>query len=195
MAKLYFRYSTMNGGKSTALLQAAFNYEERGMKVLVLKPAVDSKGGDKVVSRLGMGRKADILVRPTDKVSALVGDSADLKCILIDEAQFLTPSQVDELFWIAVHRNIPVLAYGLRTDFSMTAFPGAARLLQLAHELQELKTICRCGKKAVVNGRKVNGSFVCQGDQLAIDGEHDVEYEALCGACYDKLVLHPDQAA
>lgn len=195
MAKLYFRYSAMNSGKSTALLQAAFNYEERGMRVLVLKPAVDSKGDDQIVSRLGMSRQADLLLKPTDKISNLLPSTDDLKCILVDEAQFLTPAQVDELFWTAVHRNIPVLAYGLRTDFSMVAFPGASRLLQLAHELQELKTICRCGKKAVLNGRKVNGKFVQEGAQLAIDGQHDVEYESLCGACYDKLVLHADQAA
>jgi thymidine kinase len=180
----------MNSGKSTALLQAAFNYEERGMKVLILKPAIDSKGDTHIISRLGVSREADILVRPEDKIETLLADCANCSCILIDEAQFLNPKQVDELFWFAVHHNIPVLAYGLRTDFATVGFPGASRLLELAHELQELKTICRCGKKAMLNGRKVNGEFVHEGEQVAIDGEQNVEYESLCGSCYDKLVFH-----
>ena len=186
MAKLYFRYSAMNSGKSTALLQAAFNYEERGMRAAILKPSVDSKGNDAVVSRLGLRRKVDYLISPKDTLAAILKDN-QLDCLLVDEAQFLTPDQIDELFWYAVNQNVPVLAYGLRTDFSMTAFPGASRLLELAHEIQELKTICRCGKKAVLNGRKINGSFVFEGDQVAIDGQGNVEYESLCGACYQKF--------
>ena len=190
MAKLYFRYSAMNSGKSTALLQAAFNYEERGMKVLILKPAIDSKGEDQIVSRLGVSRTADILIPAGKTAASLLPTLTDISCILVDEAQFLTPQQVDELFWLAVHQNIPVLAYGLRTDFATVGFPGASRLLEMAHELQELKTICRCGKKAIFNGRKVNGKFVAEGAQVAIDGQHDVQYESLCGNCYDRLVLH-----
>jgi thymidine kinase len=186
MAKLYFRYSAMNSGKSTALLQAAFNYEERGMRAAILKPAIDSKGEDAVVSRLGIERKVDYLIGPQDTVAGtLKGEKLD--CLLVDEAQFLTPTQIDELFWYAVNQNVPVLAYGLRTDFSMTAFPGASRLLELAHEIQELKTICRCGKKAVLNGRKINGKFVFEGDQVAIDGQGNIEYESLCASCYQKF--------
>lgn len=179
----------MNSGKSTALLQAAFNYEERGMKVFLIKPAIDRKGDRHIVSRLGLQREADVLLAPGGSVSASIGDMTDITCILVDEAQFLSPEQVEELFWLATDQNIPVLAYGLRTDFSTIGFPGASRLLELAHELQELKTICRCGKKAVLNGRKVNGKFVRVGSQVAIDGADNVEYESLCAQCYAELVL------
>lgn len=188
MAKLYFRYSAMNSGKSTALMQAAFNYEERGMNTLLLKPAIDTKGQEKITSRLGIERKVDILVKPTDSIAELLSGK-QTHCVLVDEAQFITPSQADELFWYAVNENVPVLAYGLRTDFQTAGFPGATRLLELAHELQELKTICRCGKKAMFNGRKINGVFVHEGNQVEIDDKDNIEYESLCAKDYQKLVL------
>lgn len=194
MAKLYFRYSAMNSGKTTALIQAAYNYEERNMRVVVIKPAVDSKGDAEIVSRLGMKRQVDILLAPTDKVAEVLSKHGDMRCILIDEAQFLEPAQVDDLFWYAVDRNVPVLAYGLRTDFQTKGFPGASRLLELAHELTELKTICRCGKKAVFNGRRVDGKFVVEGNQVEIDDKAHVEYEALCAQDYKKLVLLGQEA-
>jgi thymidine kinase len=192
MAKLYFRYSAMNSGKTTALIQAAFNYEERGMHVVVLKPRIDTKGESTIVSRLGAKRKVDLLVSPKDNVrSALEAQltKSHFDCLLVDEAQFLATKQIDDLFWFAVNRDIPVLTYGLRTDFKTNGFPGSTRLLELAHELQELKTICRCGRKALFNGRKVNGKFVASGDQVAIDGEAKVDYESLCATCYQDLVL------
>ncbi len=182
----------MNSGKTTALIQSAFNYEERGMRALVLKPGVDTKGGQEIVSRIGAKRKVDVVLASEasakEAIQAFRG-STELYCILVDEAQFLQPSQVDELFWYAVNEDVPVLSYGLRTDFKGTGFPGSTRLLELAHELQELKTICRCGKKALFNGRKVNGKFVAEGDQVAIDGEDAVEYESLCARCYQNEVL------
>lgn len=192
MAKLYFRYSAMNSGKSTMLIQAAHNYEERGMKVLVVKPYIDSKGANTVVSRLGTTRTADIVIKPgysIIKAIEAISKNQLIKCILVDEAQFLDPIQVDELFWYAVIKDIPVLAYGLRTDFKANGFPGSTRMLELAHEIQELKTICRCGKKALFNGRKVNGMFVSSGAQVAIDGEAQVDYESLCARCYKNKVL------
>lgn len=181
----------MNSGKSTALIQAAYNYEERGMAVIVMKPAVDSKGERKVVSRLGANRVADILLKPDDSARTVLDaqfKKSPFQCVLIDEAQFLAHEQVDDLFWFAVERDIPVLTYGLRTDFRTKGFPGSTRLLELAHELQELKTICRCGRKAVLNGRKQQGVFLSSGNQVAIEGEDKIEYESLCGACYKKLV-------
>jgi len=147
MAKLYFRYSVMNSGKTTSLMQVAHNYEERGLKTCVIKPKLDSKGGDNVLSRLGLKRKADILLEPDQLVSKLLANRADVECVLIDEAQFLTPEQVDDVFWFAVARDKPVITYGLRTDFQTKGFPGATRLLELAHSIEELKTICNCGKK------------------------------------------------
>jgi len=188
VAKLYFRYGAMNSGKSTGLLQAAFNYEERGQRVLLAKPATDTKGERDVVSRLGMTRAVDFLIAPGASVIDAFEEAASaapepVACLLIDEAQFLAPEQVDELLRIAVERGVPVLAYGIRTDFLTHAFPGSARLLELAHSLEELKTICRCGRKAMFNGRKIGDAFVFDGDQVAIDGE-TVTYESLCATCY-----------
>lgn len=192
MAKLYFRYGAMNSGKSTALLQAAFNYEERGQRVLLAKPRVDTKGDDAIVSRLGVTRRADVTFGPEDALLPLVrglrddlreATGSDLACLLVDEVQFATQEQVDDLLRIAILDDVPVLAYGIRTDFRTRAFPGSRRLLEVAHSLEELKTICRCGRKAVFNARTVGDRFVFDGDQVAIDGE-EVGYEALCGACY-----------
>lgn len=188
MAKLYFRYGAMNSGKSTALLQAAFNYEERGHRVVLAKPGVDAKAGSRISSRLGVEREADLLIGPRDSprlaLARVRGDGRpDVACLLIDEAQFLSAAQVDELFRIAVLDGVPVLAYGIRTDFQTHAFPGSQRLLEIAHAMEELKTICRCGRKAIFNARIVGGAFVFDGGQIAID-QGEVGYESLCGACY-----------
>ncbi|MCI4656452.1 thymidine kinase [Cryobacterium zhongshanensis] len=192
MAKLYFRYGAMNSGKSTSMLQAAYNYEERGHRVLLAKPSVDTKGDRGILSRLGVTRGVDFLLTPETDAYALfqehraqvvARDGLDVSALLVDEAQFLTEAQVDDLLRIAILENIPVLAYGIRTDFQTVAFPGSRRLLEIAHSLEELKTICRCGRKAVFNGRKIDGRFVFDGDQVAIDGAF-VTYESLCGSCY-----------
>jgi len=197
VAKLYFRFGAMNSGKSTGLLQAAYNYEERGQRVLLAKPAVDTKGDREIVSRLGVTRTVDVVLPADVDVRAAVAEAGatdpesarldgmvrPVSCVLVDEAQFLTPRQVDDLLRIAVLDQIPVLAYGIRTDFRTEAFPGSRRLLEVAHSLEELKTICRCGRKAVFNARKIHGQFVFDGSQVAIDGT-DVEYESLCANCY-----------
>ncbi|WP_022908022.1 thymidine kinase [Curtobacterium sp. B18] len=197
MAKLYFRYGAMNSGKSTGLLQAAYNYEERGHRVLLAKPSVDTKGDREIVSRLGVTRTVDIVFSPEEDVRRAVTEAGatdpesarldgmvrPVSCVLVDEAQFLTPRQVDDLLRIAVLDEVPVITYGIRTDFRTEAFPGSARLLEVAHSLEELKTICRCGRKAVFNARKVDGRFVFDGSQVAIDGV-DVTYESLCANCY-----------
>ena len=189
MAKLYFRYGAMNSGKSTALMQVAFNYEERGMRVFILKPSIDTKGGECLLSRLGVSRPVDRAVTPDMDVFELVKQEAargdkPLACVLTDESQFFTSQQAEQLFMVTVKLNIPVIAYGLRTDFSMHGFPGSTRLLELAHAIEEMKTICTCGRKATCNGRKVNGEFVFEGDQVAIDQENNVEYQSLCAQCY-----------
>ena len=165
MAKLYFRYGAMNSGKSTALMQVAHNYEEQGMKVLILKPQVDTKGGGELVSRLGVRRKADLLIPPEldvfEAVKAANAASGPLACVLCDESQFFTPEQAEQLFMITVDLNIPVICYGLRADFSL-------------------------GRKAICNCRKVNGRFVFEGEQVAIDLENDVQYVSMCPQCYFK---------
>ncbi|MDE0546020.1 thymidine kinase [Microbacterium sp. C7(2022)] len=207
MAKLYFRYGAMNSGKSTSLLQAAFNYEERGQHVLLAKPEIDTKGADQIDSRLGVKRTVDFLIKPDDDLRALFAEHrerarqsmadalipepadalrADIACFLLDEAQFLTREQVDDLLRIVVLDGVPVLAYGIRSDFQTQAFPGSRRLLELAHSLEELKTICRCGRKALFNARLVGGRFVFDGDQVAIDEltADRVTYESMCAECY-----------
>jgi len=193
MSKLYFRYGAMNSGKSTALLQAAFNYEERDQQVLLAKPRIDTKGDNAIVSRLGVTRAVDFTVGPdadiyaafaTERARVLKSTGKDVSCLLVDEAQFLSESQVDDLLRIAILEGIPVLAYGIRTDFQTVAFPGSRRLLEIAHSLEELKTICRCGRKAVFNARTVDGRFIFDGEQVAIDLEQDVSYQSLCGKCY-----------
>jgi thymidine kinase len=192
VSKLYFRYGAMNSGKSTALLQAAFNYEERGQQVLLAKPEVDTKGESLIVSRLGVSRPVDFTIAPEatlrelfagERERARAETGVDVSCLLVDEVQFLHAEQVDDLLRIAILDGVPVLAYGIRTDFQTIAFPGSRRLLEVAHSLEELKTICRCGRKAVFNARRVGDRYVFSGDQVAIDGV-DVTYESLCGACY-----------
>ena len=181
----------MNSGKSTALLQAAHNYEERNQHVVLAKPAVDKKGDRNIVSRLGVTRAVDLLLTPDMDLRksfwAVAEDSAahgkPIACLLIDESQFLTEHQVDQSLELAVLDNIPVLAYGIRTDFQTKSFPGSRRLLEIAHSLEELKTICRCGRKAMFNGRLFDGRFVFDGEQVAIDGV-EVTYESLCADCY-----------
>ena len=193
MAKLYFRYGAMNCGKTTSLLQVAYNYKEIGMDVLLLKPSVDKKGGKSVVSRLGSSREVDYLVTPDESIAELVHDNLKkskkkVSCILVDEAQFLQPKQVDDLFNLSALKNIHVICYGLRTDCKGNGFPGSSRLLELASSIEEMKTICECGKKATMNARFVNGKFTVDGDQVAIDGFDEVTYKSMCPKCYLKKV-------
>ena len=187
MAKLYFRYGAMNSGKSTALLQLAHNYEKNGMNILLLKPSKDKKGDNKVVSRLGIERKVDYLIKPKDSIKKIISHHLKdnkIKCLIVDEAQFLEPSQVDELSKFASEADIPVICYGLRTDFKLNGFPGSIRLLELATDIEELKTICSCGSKAIFNARYVDGEFCLDGDQVAIDGMNNVAYKSMCPKCY-----------
>ncbi len=191
MSKLFFRYGAMNSGKSTALLQVAHNYEEREQAVLLAKPRVDTKGQDQVVSRLGVKRSVDLMIDSQEdlrrRFNTLRAERDQtgpaVACLLIDEAQFLSPAQVDQALAIAVFDNIPVLAYGIRTDFRTQSFPGSQRLLEVAHSLEEMKTICRCGSKAIFTARMGPDGIDRDGEQIKIDAG-DVRYEALCGRCY-----------
>ena len=187
MSKLYFRYGAMNCGKTTNLLQVAHNYEERGMNVVLLKPAIDTKANSRVSSRIGVEREVDHLIMPDEKLKGylmLIKDK--VSCVIVDEAQFLSEGQVDELFVFSKMTDIPVICYGLRADFRSELFPGSKKLFELADSIEELYTICRCGKKARFNARIVNGEFTLEGSQVAIDGE--VNYESLCGKCYLRKV-------
>ena len=184
MAKLYFRYGAMNCGKTALLLQSVHNYESRNMKVLVLKPSVDTKGGEKIVSRVGLSRKVDHLVKPGEDIYKYLIKHKNIKCVFVDEAQFLERGQVADLLKFTIKNNIPVICYGLRTDLNTNGFEGSLRLLEIAHNIEEMKTICKCGTKATFNARMVDGEYVFDGDQVAIDGERNVTYVSLCPKCY-----------
>ncbi len=190
MAKLYFRYGAMNCGKSAALMLVAHNYEEQGMKVLLVKPAKDTKGNDKVVSRIGLERKVDVVLKEKDELLKKI-DVCKYNCILVDEAQFLKGKQVDELFKITKLYDIPVITYGLRTDFTSYSFEGSKRLLELSDSLEELITICECGKKARFSARRLpNGKYTNVGEQVVIDGTSEqFTYVPVCGKCYYDKVL------
>ena len=190
MAKLYFRYGTMGCGKTMQLLQTAYNYEERGMKVCVIKPKTDTKNGSKLLTRIGPERETDLCFRPEVNLYDVISQAfPSVNCILVDEAQFLTAKQVDELMEITVKLDIPVMAYGLRLNFRQDdrGFEGATRLLQIAQDIEELKTICECGRKATVNTRFLDDKLVTDGPDILIDdGSSKIEYKALCESCYFK---------
>jgi len=184
MAKVYFRYAAMNAGKSTQLLQVRHNYHERHQRTLLLKPELDDRDGVGLIRpRIGgLEVRVDALVQPGTDLRALV--EADMKtsgrldCILIDEAQFLSPQQVRQLCDVADFQDIPVMAYGLRADFRGELFPGSAALMALADAIEELKTICWCGRKATVNARIQDGHVQYEGPQILIGGNE--AYTALC---------------
>ena len=189
MAKLNFRYGAMNSGKTAILIQTAHNYEECDQKVIVIKPKVDTKGEDCIVSRIGLERKVDELIDENDSVIAKCKKYFDnLDCIIVDEAQFLKEEQVDELWYITKMYDIPVISFGLRTDFKTNLFEGSSRLLALSDEIQEMPTICRCGTKARFNARIINGEYVTEGDSIVIDDKADIKYESVCGKCYVKKI-------
>lgn len=185
MAKLYFRYGAMGCGKTAQLLQVAFNYKEKGMIVCVMKPKIDTKAGSKLQTRIGIERDIDYLILEDDDIYEIVKNKySKSNCILIDEAQFLSKEQVDNLMRIVVKLNIPVICYGLRTDFLTNGFTGSIRLLEIAHTIEELKTICKCGRKATYNARYVNDRIVTSGTSIVIDNDPNVKYVSLCPHCY-----------
>ncbi len=195
MAKLNFKYATMNSGKTLDLIRTAYNYEENGYNVLLLKPAVDTKGEKCIESRVGLKRQVDYLIEKNDNIIDKISSNLkDITCIFVDEVQFLSKKQIDELFLISKVFDINVICYGLRLNFKMEAFEGSKRLLEIAEELEELKTICKCGNIARYLGRKVNGNYVLEGDEIVIDGTDNVEYIPLCGDCYLKDVKKIDYA-
>lgn len=182
MAKLYFRYSAMNAGKSTALIQVAHNYEENGRGVALYTAAIDHRfGTGTITSRLGPQRPATLFDTSTDFFAAMSAMDG-ISCVLVDEAQFLTPAQVRDLHRGAHLLGIPVICYGIRSDFIGEPFPGSAYLLTLADSVEELKNVCACGRKATMNPRFVAGERVFTGDQVAIEG--DVEYRPMCARCF-----------
>lgn len=184
MAKLYFKYGAMDSSKSANLLQTAYNYTQKGMQVCLAKPIIDTKGENKIVSRIGLERTVDFLIETNENI---INKFNGYDVILIDEAQFLTEQQINQLYYITKTYEIPVICYGLRCDFLMNSFEGSRRLLEIADTIEEIKTICSCGKKATQNLRIINGKPVFSGAQTMIDNSAEVRYESKCGKCYLKL--------
>lgn len=181
MAKLYFRYGTMGSSKSANALMTRFNYLERGYTVLLMKPAVDVREGTNVVrSRIGLEAPAQ-LFGPENTIREFFGGEKP-QCIVVDEAQFATEAQIEELREIVDYEDIPVFCYGLRADFRTRLFPGSRRLFELADSVYELKSICDCGRKAIVNARYANGRVITRGAQVVIGGNE--MYRGLCYRCW-----------
>lgn len=193
MAKMHFKYASMNSGKSIDLIRTAYNYEENGYKVLILKPAVDTKGENHITSRIGLSKQVDELLLYSDNVlEKLKGKLNDVACILVDEAQFLSTKQVEDLFLISKACDIPVICYGLRTNFKMESFAGSKRLLEIADILEGINTLCSCGEIARYVGRKVGDKYVQDGEEIVIDGTENITYVPLCGKCFLEKVSKID---
>ena len=187
MAKLYFKYGAMGSSKTAQALITKFNYEERGMSVWLIKPATDDRDGATILrSRIGLEAPAEV-VRPEDDVLALYAQRGRRDVIIADECQFLTPAQIQQLRQLVDEENVPVLCFGLRTDFQTRLFPGSRRLFELADSITEIKTICECGSKATVNARiGADGRIVTQGAQVMLGGNDS--YVAMCHACWRRRI-------
>ncbi|MBR5223385.1 MAG: thymidine kinase [Clostridia bacterium] len=187
MAKLYFKYGAMGSSKTANALITKFNYEERGMKVWLIKPSVDDRdGANAVKSRIGLYAEAYV-VTPDKDLMTEYKNHRDIDVIIADECQFLTPNQIDDLRKIVDLYDIPVLCFGLRTDFLTKLFPGSRRLFEVADSISEIKTICACGKKAIINARiDENGNVVTEGDQILIGGNDS--YVAMCHSCWQQAI-------
>lgn len=184
MAKLYFKYGAMGSSKTANALITKFNYEERGMKVWLIKPAIDDRDGRDIVrSRVGLEEHAFVISKDTD-ISKEFEAHRDCHVIIADECQFFTREQIDQLRYIVDCLDIPVLCFGLRTDFLTNLFEGSRRLFEVADSINEIKTICSCGNKAIVNARICNGHVVTEGGQILIGGNDS--YIAMCHRCWKK---------
>ena len=187
MAKLYFKYGAMGSSKTAQALTTKFNYEERGMTVWLIKPSADTRdGADIIKSRIGLWQKADVIA-PSDDIVEKFRTHGKVDVIISDEANFFTPEQIDGLRYIVDEFDVPVLCFGLRTDFLTHTFPGSHRLLELADSIAEIKTICSCGSKATVNARlDANMNIVTEGDQVMIGGNET--YIAMCHRCWREKI-------
>ena len=187
MAKLYFKYGAMGSSKSAQALITKFNYEEKGMSVWLIKPGTDNRdGADIIKSRIGLQSTAEVIA-PEDDIISKYHEAGSYDVIIADEAQFMTQIQIDGLRKIVDEENIPVLCFGLRTDFLTHFFPGAQRLMELADSITEIKTICECGRKATVNARfDENGKIVTEGAQVVLGGND--RYTAMCHRCWKERI-------
>lgn len=186
MAKLYFKFGAMGCSKTAQALITKFNYEERGMKVMLMKPAVDNRDGESVTrSRIGLSAPTLAVSQAEDLYALYKRDYSSCNVVIVDECQFLTPEQVDQLGQIVIDFNIPVLCFGLATDFTTHMFPGSKRLFEIAESISEIKSVCKCGAKATVNARiDDHGNIVFKGEQVCLGGND--RYVAMCRKCWLK---------
>lgn len=186
MAKLYFKYGAMGSAKTAQVLITKFNYEERGMRVWLIKPSTDDRDGASVIrSRIGLEAECDVMSKDDDILASFRSTHSDINVIIADECQFFTPKQIDELRKIVDTHNVPVLCFGLRTDFKTRLFPGSKRLFEIADSVSEIKTMCECGSKATVNARiDDSGRILTEGDQVLLGGNE--RYIAMCHGCWMK---------
>ena len=193
MAKLYFKYGAMGSSKTATALITKYNYEERGMKVWLIKPSADERDGQFILkSRIGLISECEAIPPATD-IRALYAARPDVDVIIVDECQFLTPEQVDELGQIVIDFNVPVLCFGLRTDFLTHLFPGSRRLFEIAESITEIKSVCKCGAKATVNARlDDDGNVVYSGEQVCLGGND--RYVAMCRKCWLKKKAEQENA-
>ena len=193
MAKLYFKYGAMGSSKSAQALITQFNYEELGMKVWLIKPSIDDRDGKNIIrSRIGLQREAQVIT-PEENILETFAAIPDVDVIIADEAQFFTPAQIDQLRTIVDDEDLPVLCFGLRTDFLTHFFPGAMRLMELADSITEIKTVCACGRKATVNARiDENGKVITEGGQILLGGNDS--YVAMCHKCWKNKIRAQEQA-
>ena len=193
MAKLYFKYGAMGSSKSAQALITQFNYEELGMSVWLIKPSTDTRdGADIIRSRIGLERRAQVIT-PEQDICEEYHRAGKHDVIIADEAQFFTPEQIDQLRSLVDNEDLPVLCFGLRTDFLTHFFPGAGRLMELADSITEIKTVCACGRKATVNARiDENGRIITQGDQVLLGGNDS--YVAMCHKCWKQKIVEQEKA-
>ena len=193
MAKLYFKYGAMGSSKSAQALITQFNYEELGMSVWLIKPSIDTRdGADIIRSRIGLARRARVIT-PEQDIIEEYRKAGTHDVIIADEAQFFTPEQIDQLRYLVDTEDLPVLCFGLRTDFLTHFFPGARRLMELADSITEVKTVCACGRKATVNARiDENGRIITQGDQVFLGGNDS--YVAMCHKCWKQRIKEQEEA-
>ena len=191
MSKLYFKYSVMNSGKSMQLIATAYGFQEKNIPFILLKSSIDTRDGEYIKSR-GLGKRECIIVKPEDSIITIFSDewskrTQPIKWILVDESQFLTEKQVEELSNIVDECDVNVMCYGLRTDFQTKLFPGSKRLLELADTIEEIKSTCMCGRKAIVNARIDNeGNIATVGSQIEVGAED--KYVTLCRKCYNEKI-------
>lgn len=195
MKDLTFYYSTMKGGKTLKIMQLAYNLEENGQNILLIKPSCDTKGDKNITSRIGKDRQVDILLSEQEHLLSekYLDDILFCHHILVDEAQFLTPIQIEELWKITKKLDIDVTCYGLKGNYQSYLFPGSKRLIELADHVIELTSnpLCSCGQEAKFNAKKENGNFLIEGPEIEIDGENSaIEYIPLCGKCYFEKVVY-----